>query len=914
MFIANGSGFCYYYFIPMDKKKKKIRRFVKIVGATALLLFLLFSVLSHLGSGFVESFIKGKVEDMGLVSPELQVRNFSLSKLDIRNLKFGDKGKPDFIIPFLAVDYSLPALFRGYIKKIAVSGMKLQLDCSKDEWVLRGLEPLFNKRGNGSKRENLIIKNITVDSSIVQIIHSGSSVMIPFELEARFEDKIKFYNFSASIHTSGGTLFLKGNLNPGLGSGKIKVFSDNLYMENILSEALTPPDFFLKSKVQFHAEVLLNGWEVFLCDVSLSAEDFRVFHPLGMLESSLSLDFKVSGEYEPSDIILKAAVKRLSFLHYNLETDTPFTIFLNGKGIGMLEFDFSPIELAEPYSLQVANLSGIISGLPGKPVIKGKYRLEFHEDFSDCIIPGLKLPGLFPLKGEFNVTPAGEDEPIVWKIKGRGIGKPFLSYSEMKSKCDHMSLDFVASGHGGKINSTVNANIKRAVIEFDDFIFTADQIISNSRIDNISPLNFTGSGRLKIVSAKLEEANGLKVGDINIDLPWSYSLSGIDKESEDGSFDIKSIEISDLNFSKITGRIKQRKGGFEFSGDIHTPVEHLKLKLCGSSELIGDGEGMEFTMDFSMPQSTLPEGTDLGKLHPILKGMLGSGKLSGFGKISLSSSRAIEDIFKSEAFIRVNDASLVLDIEPGKMVINGLNIEVRLRDLFNLKSEKMQVLSFKNLDIGGFPVTDGRLVFEIEGPESFFIEKGEFAYFNGKILISPLRYKPDPGDLKITLYCNRLDFGRVVNTLMGKEIAFGDAELNGILHVIFSQGTPVFKDGYLYSTPGITGNLKFRESGVVSGGVLIVEEAIKDFNYNWIKIKLTSVRDLLNITVLIDGAPAGKLPLTLDPKTKDIVRNKNGKRSLVLKGLLLELRFKDIDLENLLKKTSKIHLYNKNKE
>jgi len=132
-------------------------------------------------------------------------------------------------------------------------------------------------------------------------------------------------------------------------------------------------------------------------------------------------------------------------------------------------------------------------------------------------------------------------------------------------------------------------------------------------------------------------------------------------------------------------------------------------------------------------------------------------------------------------------------------------------------------------------------------------------------------------------------------------VASGEGELNGIIPLSVREGNLVFNHGYLYSKPGAKGNIKIENSKQVSGGVVIVEEAMKDFLYSSIKIKLNTENDYLNIFVYIDGFPNRKLPLIYDSKQKDFVRHPDGKGRVSLKGLLLELRFLDIDIKRLLK-------------
>jgi hypothetical protein len=158
----------------------------------------------------------------------------------------------------------------------------------------------------------------------------------------------------------------------------------------------------------------------------------------------------------------------------------------------------------------------------------------------------------------------------------------------------------------------------------------------------------------------------------------------------------------------------------------------------------------------------------------------------------------------------------------------------------------------------------------------------------------------------MTFYCNRVNFAQMLNALLGKTVVSGDAEMNGIVPVRMVKGSPVFLDGYLDSTPGSSGKLNIIQPEIISGGQILVEEAIRDFRYNWIKIKMSSRNDRLDMVVSIDGAPNQKLPLLYDPKRKSFIKDPSGGRHVELKGLLLEIRFSDIDLKDLLKASGQI--------
>jgi hypothetical protein len=158
----------------------------------------------------------------------------------------------------------------------------------------------------------------------------------------------------------------------------------------------------------------------------------------------------------------------------------------------------------------------------------------------------------------------------------------------------------------------------------------------------------------------------------------------------------------------------------------------------------------------------------------------------------------------------------------------------------------------------------------------------------------------------MTFNFDRVNFAQMLNALVGKTMVSGDAEMSGIIPVRWNKGSPVFLDGDLHSTPGRGGNLRVSQPELIANGQALVEEAIRDFRYNWIKVKLGGRNDRLDMIVSIDGAPSRKLPLRYDAKKKDFIKDPAGGRHVELKGLLLDIRFLDIDLKDLLKASSQM--------
>ncbi|MCP4153423.1 MAG: hypothetical protein GY757_37190, partial [bacterium] len=222
----------------MNKEQSKIRRFFKIartIIAVAAVVFTLSWLFIHLGSGLVESLFKKETGKMGLASPQLDVRDLNLEKLDINNLSFGDKENPGFSIPFLSADFSLPALYKGSIKKVTLSGMVLKIEQTAKGWTFKGLDPLFKQQGEGKP---VVIGDLTVNSSVIhlrysrfdQSVHSppDRGTVIPFQLNALYQRESNSYKISVSIHPFGDTIHINGELDPEKGNGKFNITADSL--------------------------------------------------------------------------------------------------------------------------------------------------------------------------------------------------------------------------------------------------------------------------------------------------------------------------------------------------------------------------------------------------------------------------------------------------------------------------------------------------------------------------------------------------------------------------------------------------------------------------------------------------------------------------------------------------------------
>lgn len=877
---------------PVDKKKL----FKILLPAVIVLLFFFFLFLPSL----VESYLSDSLKELGLKDPRLTVRHVGINQLDIRRLSLGEPGNPDLIIPTLAMDFSWIDLLKGRVRKIEISGMKLNVAAGKEGITVKGLEPLFNTKSEG--KPTLPVNRIEIDSSVIQVDWEGRSLAIPFSLSAVTGGADRMVSFSMDLTPYGEAIAVKGTLNMDSGAGAITVAADDAHLEKYFNDFNITFFQWLKSRVQLKAEINVADWGIRDSHISLAIPAFSAGFPGGNLKGSVNLDFKLDQNLLPQDVRMKLRFEGINDKNFKIEI--PFDLDIDGSRLDALQFKLAELRFQQPPGICFKDFAGTASLAAGQMQVRGSYECAIDPGFVSWLSPALEMEGKLEIKG--NVTVRSNDKGAEWNLDGKGRGKVFLATKNTKTiqaGMENLALSFASTGKGTTIKNRLDVELKGVAIQYEDKVFSAGNILSQNSIETADGKNWTGGGRLKMTAARVKQTNGIAAEGIGIDASWQYPFTaGLNP----GNWAIASLKLGDLDLGKLSGELKQKENGVDFSGTAHTPVEALKIQVNGTCQWLEPQTGIDALLQVEVPEIQITRDSQLSRLHPALTGYRWAGYISGTGTVSF-----LQGNLTSRA--RLNLRDLEMESDTGGLKCRGMKAEILFSDLLDFQTGVSQRIDFKSVDVSGMQLNEGHLVFEIISADSIYIEGGEFAFSGGRILLQPLRFDLKGEELKVTLYGDRIDFAKMVNALQGDKIASGGAELNGMITVGLSDGIPVFRDGYLYSTPGVGGNIKFLRSDAISGGVLLVEEAIKDFNYEWIKLKINTniLNDKLNITAYINGVPARKLPLTYDTKSKDIVREKGGKRNLELKGLLLELRFNDLDLKRLMKGGMKIYSQDK---
>ena len=157
---------------------------------------------------------------------------------------------------------------------------------------------------------------------------------------------------------------------------------------------------------------------------------------------------------------------------------------------------------------------------------------------------------------------------------------------------------------------------------------------------------------------------------------------------------------------------------------------------------------------------------------------------------------------------------------------------------------------------------------------SIFLKKSSFFWCGGNVYTHGLRLKPGNDGLDIICYCDRLRLATVLKQFHLAS-AEGEGSVNGRLPISYKNGEIKITDGFLYSTPGEGGIIRFNTETLIPGAAGIQKgiqtdvalEALKDFHYDWAKLSLLSKGEDLHVYLQMEGEPVNLLPFSYTKKS-----------------------------------------------
>lgn len=399
------------------------------------------------------------------------------------------------------------------------------------------------------------------------------------------------------------------------------------------------------------------------------------------------------------------------------------------------------------------------------------------------------------------------------------------------------------------------------------------------------------SGVVSVAGGVLETKEApVKGTGLRVHLPWVWPPP---QKGQAGNFALASATWQDKALGSVTGRLRQTPEGVAIRIDHDSRfVPGLKVTADGMAGLTPDTSAPFARLDWTADRPAQDSPLLLSDLMPEPPEIpiTFSGHLFARGKINYGG---------------VLNASLTAGVEEGRlevdedgMVVAGIQTTLHIPDLGRIRSAPGQTLAFDTASFGSVRAEEGKLAYQIEPGNVFFLEGGRFRWCGGTVILPATRFVPGVNQYDLAAYCDRLKLDQLLEQF-GLARVEGGGAISGLIPVVLTDGLVTFNDAFLYSTPGERSVIRVQGSEVLTAGIPpgtpqynqmeLARHALKDYDYEWAKITMNTVAEDLLVQLQFDGKPAEPLPFVYTPESGGFVKTAPGKPGSVFQGIRLDV-------------------------
>jgi len=831
------------------------------------------------------------------------VCRIGLHRSDIGNMEIGAEPSKALTIDTVHFTYSLPQLWERHLSSICISGLELNCGIREGRFYLRNFDlPAFLRRFP-SKAETssspvippVSIGKLEIRNALINFAWEKETYRIPLELVLHLGNRGKMdgtailFPGSQEVRIRMDYDFLSGEMQAAMETHLLRTgrFSD------LISRV---PGLFLSGQMDLQAEASMktNPFDLSYACVSghLRTRSGRFGNmqiaPFARDQQPFVFSAQ-SGDGKQWDI---------SASHLVLISPFPFTLSHAG---GILNLSDNGMEIQADLSMEVPKADtgsfrikesllseGKLSVLSGK---HGNWEI-FYTTLSENVNPSR----ICSVQTGEKTDIAFRQPQLEFSAKGQA-GKGIFAYDvKMPHICiaqESMNSEFSilhAKGRGTfgeSLEMTADFNIPeikfsagKTKVNAKNFSFSAKALQPQSKA-------FRVDGEMKLSEGSVHEENSKTQADgIKISFPFQWPWK---KSEKKGEIHIGSVKCDTYSLGGLSGFVQQDEKGVNFGGKCKSRIlPGLGADISGKYAFFSADPVTEISL---RSKYSIKSPLDLGKFHKSAKGI----KLSG--QIDLKAGM-ISD--KNGLVCQADGAFTKGTVQIGKEgpVMEGIDLHLSLPDAVHLRSAPGQQMKFDSLRMGNILLEKGDMCFQMESAKSFLLEKAQFDWCSGRVNAQSLRIISGQEDYDLILYCDRLHLAKVLDQL-GAAKAEGEGTVNGRIPIRFAKGELIFDDGFLYSTPGDGGTIHLKPSELVmesipkntpqAGQLDLAAEALKDYEYQWVKMRLSSEGEDLMMRISFDGKPLNPLPFLYKEEIGGFVRMESGGQLSRFQGIRLNV-------------------------
>ncbi len=883
----------------------------------------LFFLVSYLLPGFLESkLISMLKKDGGIPEFTLDFRQLDLEGADLGPLRLGSSRNPAVIVRSVQVDYSAGELYRKKIKKIAASGVEFYIEHKNGQWGLRGFDlkqwlSQFNSptaKGNAAQIDAKSLPDrIEINNGMLIWATDKTTYRLAFEIDIA-PQKGADHILVASVR-----LYPRGQLFTALANIDLKQYQIQTEFSASDVELLRFADLFQRID-----GLHVSGETRLAAQAHIRLKPFEVSSFSGRLEGSAmdigykGLQFKASSSDPHQATTLSIDVKR----HSQDEID----------------IRFSNLDLRAPLAARLSDFVARLHTTETGTAFSG--HLNVSSDKADDLTtspPGLLFTRAVSLPLIFSGQVTRDDQWQLKLISGdrRSAAQNQMAFQYLRHRISSQmpTVELSAEGSGrlfdmryklqiaavrivsesvnifsprlvltGETNlnagqnrggiSTFNLDLSGSVVAASSATLRLKRLFAGGQLVRDRQGRQSISGRLKFADTRLEAnpANIVLEGAQG-SIPFKFPAANLGQK---GMISIKQSRIDQLDLGSVQADVQQTASGVTFSGKMRNPMLPALVVQFSGASVVENADGLETRARFTIAYPPTAPEIDLGKFLPAAQGFTFSGKLREQGNIVIGPNG-----WQASAESSVHNG--ILRHRNTKIVVAGIQTELLIQDLANVRSAPGQKLKFSRASLGDMNIDNGEIDFQIESAQSFLIEKSHFIWCDGNVDAPAIRLKTGVDDYQLILYCDRLDLAKVLQQF-GAASVEAEGELNGRIPIQITNGQISFKDGFLFTTPGQPGKIRMKDTEILTAGIPpdtpqyvqmeLARKALEDYDYTWAKLNLTTEGEDLLLNMQLDGKPAQSLPFVYRKDIGSFAKVEAGVQGSTFQGIRLDVNFR----------------------
>ncbi len=786
-----------------------------------------------------------------------RVYGIGVSAADIGDIAIGDPQNPAVKIGSVHADYAIPPLLRGKINRLKINGLELFLEIAHGSIISPGLYPDINISPETKAEPEQALSEISlpiepesleISNGIVRINYEGKLLLLAFDLQLlkKSVQAIKpLYDFRLHLLPQGEIVSLTGTIDLGNNTCTVNLAADSLDVSKFI---FLLPAFENKLplktlSIKGNTKISLRPFQVESANLQidpgrLSLGNTSVRFGQDMANPGPAIRFDINKEMEQWLVNVESHISEPIAASLGLHGSMVQSAkSLDGSGnivIVLADSRQPEKELQLIKSLQ--NFPELLADFTFATNESGLWRVDIMSP--DRMLQDPQKIGPVILHDTLTVQ-----SMIPWfKIHGQWDRESLEGEASV-------NIEGIKAQHKSTAISVPEASLHARLVS---------QLLNGKE-------TLRAEGRMTLSNSEIiDDANAVHLKGVNIDLPWSWPQSTSELTGEITAQHLQWQEINLGSFSSVVGL---QDMAYSLDGEFTSSLlKGFAAKVSGRAGFKDNSMEGELTLQ---SDSTPFAALDLGRFDPALKKSYFRGELGMNGSLSFDT-RGVNGMLQ----IMLQNGHY--EFPEKSYQIKGIDLSIHIPALPNIRTDPAQTLYFSEAAMGSFAFSKGKITWQLESADTIFLEDAVVQWAGGRVFTSSIRVSPKAQEMLIPIFCDRLRLTELLKQF-GFANAQGEGTVNGRIPLHIGKGAIRFEDGFLYSSPGQSGSIKVSAFDMLSAGIPkntpqfaqidFAAEALKNFQYNWVKLLLNTEGEDLVMQMQMDGKPVKSLPFSYDSQT-----------------------------------------------